>query len=334
MRKFVILALLVALVAGCSYVKSTKHLDFKPFAEYTITLAADIEYGISQQRIHYLREYRNDPNLDAHDNMWKGVRMILKGVVAYSVEVTTLGSSTLNGPERCEQLAEFLDDMTRPVLIKYPGVFNATTADLDTLLMNVRAQEKLLDGLNKAQPWVDELARVSDMVFDKVDDDLDKVARYLVARIDSANADYFLYYNLVQKMQNNTFKGMVDLSAYRRGDETALAKLFAVDPLLKELVKSEKKLTMEEVQAIEDRLLFKAEKAREFKEQLAPDLETYRNQQAELDDLYINAKRHLRKARITVIVWSRAHRDLAQGVVDPARVNIFDLTKKAIDTAL
>jgi len=42
----------------------------------------------------------------------------------------------------------------------------------------------------------------------------------------------------------------------------------------------------------------------------------------------------LRKSRITVIVWSRAHRDLARGIVDPARINIFDLTKKAIDTAL
>lgn len=72
----------------------------------------------------------------------------------------------------------------------------------------------------------------------------------------------------------------------------------------------------------------------EYTISLAPDLETYREQQRELDDLYVGAREQLRKSRITVIVWSRTHRDLARGIVEPAKVNIFDLTKKAIDTAL
>jgi len=337
MRKLVTFIVLTALFAGCSSLntfKKTKHLDFKPFAEYTISLAADIEYGLNQQRAYYLRDYRDDPYIKTHDDRWKGVRMILKGVVAYSVEVTTLGSSTLNGEERCDKLAEFLDEMTRPVLIKYPIVFNPTPADLDTLLMKIREQKSLIKGLAAAQPWVDELARVSDMVFDRVGDDLDNVALYLVEKIDSANAEFVMYYELIQRMQNNVFKSLVVLGEYRRGDETALGRLFVLDPQLKELAGSDNKLSIKEIQAVESRLLFKAQKAREFKEQLAPDLEVYRKQQVELDDLYLNAKKQLRKSRITVIVWSRAHRDLARGIVDPARINIFDLTKKAIDTAL
>ena len=94
MRRFIIVILLSAMSMGCSSFRQTTHLDFKPFAEYTITLAADIEYGLSRSKIHYLREFHNDPVLVNHGEMWNGVRMILKGVVAYSVEVTTLGSST------------------------------------------------------------------------------------------------------------------------------------------------------------------------------------------------------------------------------------------------
>jgi len=331
-------AILLAVVTGCgtfNTFKKTKHLDFKPFAEYTISLAADIEYGINQQRGYYLRDYRHDPFIEKHNDLWKGVRMILKGVVAYSVEVTTLGSSTLNGRERCDKLAEFLDEMTRPVLIQYPFVFNFTPADLDTFLIEVRKQKSLIDGLSKTQPWVDELARVSDMVFDKVADDLDNVAEYLVTAIDSASAEFVLYHELVQGLQNNVFESLVILGEYRKGDETALERLFAIDPQLKELAGPDKtKLSIKEIQAIEDRLLFKAQKAREFKEQLAPDLEIYREQHRELDDLYVNANKQLRKSRITIIVWSRAHRDLAQGIVEPAQINIFDLTKKAVDTAL
>jgi hypothetical protein len=325
---------MVALIAGCSYVRPTTRLDFKPFAEYTITLAADIEYGISSNQIYYLREFRKDPEIARQNGLWDGIRMILKGVVAYSVEVTTLGGSTLSGPERCDRFAEFLDGLVRPVLIEYPGALHATTADLDTLLSNVRAQNKLLDALDQAQPLIDEIARVSDIVFDSVGDDLDRMMEYMVTMIDSTNADTILFQNLVRRLQSQTFNSLVQLGEYRRGDPAALDKLFALDPQLKELDNGDGKLTIKEIQAIETRLLFKAQKAREFKEQLAFDLELYRNQHRELDELYKNAQKQLRKARVTIVVWSRAHRNLAEGIVDPAKVNIFDLTKKAVDTAL
>ena len=165
-------------------------------------------------------------------------------------------------------------------------------------------------------------------------DDLDAIADYLVTKIDSMNTDIIGYHNLVRELQSQTFAALVILGEYRRGDPTALQRLLEKDQQLRELVDDDDKLSIKEIQAIENRLLFKMQKAREFKEQLAPDLELYRLQQGELSDLYNNGRKQLTKARITVVVWSRSHRNLAQGIVDPAKVNIFDLTKKAIDTAL
>lgn len=334
MRRYIGHVVVVALIAGCSYVRPTKRLDFTPFAEYTITLAADIEYGISSNQIYYLREFRTDPNILAQNHLWDGVRMILKGVVAYSVEVTTLGGSTLKGPERCDRFADFLDDLVRPVLIQYPYALHATEADLDTLLTNIRAQTTLLKALNQAQPLIDEVARVSDLVFDNVGDKMDELMEYLITKIDSTNADVILYQNLVRRWQSQIFDSLLLLGEYRRGDPSAYNKLFEIDPQLRELVNSDHELSLKEIEAIEERLIFKAKKAREFKEQLAVDLELYRNQHRELDQLYKNSQKQLKKARVTIVVWSRAHRNLAQGVVDPAKVNVFDLTKKAINTAL
>lgn len=334
MKRIAVFTVLLAVLSACSYVKSQKRLDFKPFAEYTITLAADIEYGLSKSKVHYLREFHNDPDAVRHQHMWDGVRMILKGVVAYSVEVTTLGNSTLSGPDRCERFATFLDDLVRPVIQKYPLALRFTQADLDSTLANIRAQEELLGALNQAQPLIDELARVSDEVFDRVGDDLDALVDHFVTKIDSMNADFIHYHNLVRAWQSDIFANLVMLGEYRRGDPTALGRLLENDPQLRELINSDDKLDIDEIQAIEERLLLKARTAREFKEQLAPDLELYRLQQGELADLYNNARRQLAKARITVVVWSRSHRNLAQGIVDPAKVNIFDLTKKAVNTAL
>ena len=42
----------------------------------------------------------------------------------------------------------------------------------------------------------------------------------------------------------------------------------------------------------------------------------------------------LKKARVTVLIGARAHRNLSEGVTDPAKIDIFDVTKKAVDTVL
>ncbi len=86
-----------------------------------------------------------------------------------------------------------------------------------------------MDALWEAQPLIDEIARVSDIVFDRVGDDLDAIAEYLVAKIDSANADTVLYKKLFERFQSQTFASLVLLGEYRRGDKAAYDTLFEKD---------------------------------------------------------------------------------------------------------
>ena len=57
-----------------------------------------------------------------------------------------------------------------------------------------------------------------------------------------------------------------------------------------------------------------------------------RLQQAGVSRIII--ERPAKKARVTIMIWARAHRNLSEGVTDPAKLDIFDLTKKAVDTVL
>jgi hypothetical protein len=100
------------------------------------------------------------------------------------------------------------------------------------------------------------VARVSDMVFDNVGDDLDGLAEYMVTQIDSINADVILFQSLVRQLQSQSFNSMVLLGQYRRGDKSAYATLFETDPQWKELDNADGKLTIMEIQAIETRLLY------------------------------------------------------------------------------
>ncbi len=45
-------------------------------------------------------------------------------------------------------------------------------------------------------------------------------------------------------------------------------------------------------------------------------------------------KIQLKKARVTIMIWAKAHRNLAEGVSDAAKIDIFDVTKKAVSTVL
>ena len=339
MKRLILVGLVVLIATGCSSFRSKERINLAPFAENTISLAAEIEYGIGEASTFVnLRELWNDPALAAHRKEWDKVRALMKGVVAYSVEVTTLGNSTLSGPERAQSLAEFLDPLARPVLEYHRVAATAlriTPTRMDSILTDIRKQKDLLAALRAAQPVIDEVARLSDQIFDQVDESLDDTARALITRIDQINANAVYYDKLVNQVQYSIFRRIVFLSNYRRTHEVAqLDSLYKEDPQLLEMVATPKSPTLEELANIESRLFDKVQAMDLFEKQIRPDIERYHLQQIELAEIYKRASTQLKRARTTMIVWSRAHRNLSQGITDPAKVNLFDITKKAIKTAL
>ena len=333
MQRLLLIAVAVSLMTGCSYLKSTTHLDLSPFAENTLTLAAEVEYGLTEtSRAVNLRDYWHLPSVDEHRKEWDKVRVLLKAVVAYSVEVTTLGNSTLTGQERCDALADYLDPLARPVV--EAGQIRITPAKLDSIVADIRTRKTLLDGLNAAQPIIDEVARISDNIFDGVRVSLDNTARAIMEAIDADNAKVVEYDKMVTQFQYRTFDVIVLFSEARKGNMDAMAEMLETDPQLREYTTGKSALTVKQITEIESRLLDKTKWAEEFANMIAPDIQKYHQQQKELADIYTDAAHQLRRAKVTMIVWSRAHRNLALGVTDPARVNMFDLTKKALKTAL
>jgi hypothetical protein len=314
-------------------------MDLAPFAENTISLATEIDYGITESsNLVNLRVIWNDPALVAHRKEWEKIRALLKGVVAYSVELTTLGNSTLNGPERARALADFLDPLARPVLEadrRKVARLGITPAKMDSILSDIRVQKDLLGALTAAQPIIDEVARVSDNIFDETAKSLDKTTVALVARLDEINGNALYFEKLINEAQYSILKRFVYLDEYRNNNDLSAAdSLFVEDPQLLDLVKDPKDLTLTDIDKIENRLLFKMGAVDDFSKQIRPDIDRYHDQQIELAALYVKASKQLKRARTTMIVWSRAHRNLAQGITDPARIDLFDITKKAIKTVM
>jgi hypothetical protein len=329
----ILLGYMIISTFSCAYFKSKKRMDLTPFAENMIAIAGDIQSDLMQKRPVYLREFVDVPSREKLIIYTTKIRVLLRETIAYSLEIVTLAQAKLTGQERAEALATYLNDLLRPVLNDPAPELNFTNADLDTILKNIRIQRNLFDALNAAQPVINEIARASGDLFEETKEALDSTAEEIRQRIINENQILIEGDKSLRNAQMNTVTNIKYLSMYRRGNKAAMDSLLTKEPSLKEVIKSTKNITMNDLQAIENRMIFILNALHDVREQLTPDLEIYWKQQKELDDIYTTYNIAIRKAKIAIIVWSRAHQRLAAGVTDPAKIDVFGIAKKAAGTA-
>ena len=327
MLLIVILGLLTS--SGCSYFKSSRRLNLAPFAEDMVAVAGDIQYGLGQTYAVYLRGYGETPEAEELNFKAMRVRALIRGTISYALEVVALADSRKSGPERTLALANKVDELLRPVVKPPRPPLNISEAQLDTILADVRSRKDLLDGLSAAQPIINEVARLAGEIFEDTKRALDAAAAATQRRISDNIAPVLVNDAKLRELQLRA-TGSIDLLVrYRHGDAAALDTLMVWLPSLEEKVSTKDGLSPAELTAIEDRLIFGLRTISEVRIQLAPDIELYRKQQAELEEMVASFNTALRQARVAVIAWSRAHQRLASGITDPADIDIFGLAKKA-----
>jgi hypothetical protein len=326
---FVLLFSAAILVPGCSSFKSQKRMDLTPFAENMIAMAGDIQYGLAQEKVVYLRNYIDIPETRALEVYLNKIRAVLRGSIAYSIEIVTLSSSTLTGPEQCEALADYLDELLRPAITAPVPPLHFTIGEFDTMLQNTREQKKLLDALSMTQPIVNEIARIISEILDDANLAVDAAYYSIGEALDENNVALIKGIEMVREAQLNAMASVELIGKYRRGNTQAFDTLLTIQPSLHEVVSDPKNPTAKDLIATENRLIYIMKTLQEFRAQMMPDLELYWKQQNELEDLTKVYKAALRKSQVTMIAWARSHQRLASGVTDPAKIDVLGLAKKA-----
>jgi hypothetical protein len=292
-------------------------------------VAGDIQYGLGQTYPVYLRGYGETPEAARMTAMAYKIRAIIRGAIAYALEVVSLADSRLSGPERTQSLGEKIEELMRPVVAPPAQVLNISSSELDTILADVRSQKNLLDGLSAAQPIINEIARVSGEIFEDTKSTLDAAADATQREITESIAPVLASDAMLRDYQLMGTRSIGLIAQYRRGDTAAMDSLVILIPSVADVASTKDGLTVAELHAIEDRLIFALETISNVRTQLAPDIELYWKQQAELEELVASFNAALRQARVAIIAWSRAHQRLASGITDPAEIDIFGIAKKA-----
>ncbi len=328
------LILVIGALGGCSAFRSTKRVDIGDVAEDMITVTGEIQYSLGQKRPVYLRGYHDTPQLASLEDETDRARMLVRGVIDYTIRLATIGDSHRPESEKATAMADFLQDLL-PAVIEGPDpTLDLTPAQVDTILADVRAQTTFVDALGAAQPVVDEVAIASREIFDDTDAAMDAAVTALRQRIEDRFHDVLTADEKLGRQQIRAVFGLDYLPLIREGVPGALDSLLALEPSLPAPVVTSDGLSASEIQLIEDRMLAILAQTSEVREQLGPDIERYYEHHMELDGLENLWRAEVRKARVTVLAWARAHKLLAQGVTDPAKIDIVGIARMAAGKAL
>jgi hypothetical protein len=304
-------------------------MNLTPFAENMIEMAGNIQYGLAQEKVVYLRNFMDIPETRELEIYLNKIRTVMRGSIAYSIEIVTLSSSTLSGPEQCEALADYLDGLLRPALTSPVPPLHFTIGEFDTMLQNTREQKKLLDALSMTQPIVNEIARIISETLDDANLAVDAANNAIATALDERNGALIEGIEMIRNYQLNAIASVGYIAKHRRGVPNAFDTLLSMQPSLYEVVSNPGNPTPEDLIAAENRLIYIMKTLQEIRAQMMPDLELYWKQHGELENLTDAYKAALRKSQVTMIAWSRAHQRLASGITDPAKINVLGLAKKA-----
>lgn len=334
MRKLITYSLFLIMIIvfnfGCAAFQSSKRVNLAPFAENAVSIVSEVEYGLSQARAIHVRPFIGGPASQAYRDQWVKMGRFLKGIVAYSVQIVTISQSDMSDSKRAGKLADYLESLTTAIFADPSLGFRISRADFNSIVENIRAQDDYFKAMNAAQPVVDEVSRMAEVVLSDLKVAQDEARLEVATRIEADHAPVLKYEDELKEGVDRTLQSAVYLSRWRSGEKSMEDSLLQQDPALRELLKPGQAMSFEIAGKISTLLRNRLEGGKLIQEYLFPELEQYQTEMMELDDLIAIADRGLKQSKAAIVVWRRAHQTMAAGITEPAAIDLFGIAKAAI----
>jgi hypothetical protein len=336
LRRLAFPAALLALAAatsGCSVFSSSRRLDMGPFGENTIQMVGEMQKFQRPAPWVYLKKYQAHPKVQAAGPDLLAMRVLLRNVAFYSMQVVALGESKLSEAGKVRELARYLQETVRPTIPDDDATEAFSKNDLDDVIRDVRKKESFLEGLNAAQPLVAALQTSGLRIFDRFDDRVSEAAGAVGAEVEGEFAALKRNIKELEELQLRSMEGMTLLYRHRLGAAAALDELRRVYPPVAEHLPAGKAPTAKQLDAAELELMGQLERIKRLKDQLLPEFSIYKECQRELETLRILNEERARLGRATLTLWARSHKNLGMGVAVPPVIDMVGLLRTATGSA-
>ncbi|MEM1452353.1 MAG: hypothetical protein AAF957_07440 [Planctomycetota bacterium] len=325
-RTRVVLLLALTSLAACKNFKSSKRVDFTPFAEQTITSVSSLDADLNRNRATGIRSYLEmfEEEVDALISLEDTYEVILEKIVTYSISIVEVARLQITEAEKNARLASLIDGLTDEH--RGEGVRRIPGAQIDSALENVRSAPTLLEGVAAAQPIVDTVATIAAATALELREDTRELEAKIDARLQADFAPYLDTSPAYDTRRNRIVTALAAVYRYENGEDDALAQIFE-GGLFRDEALQTLRVDMESPDAaaeLEEKLLARLERMTRASELLAPEYQYYKDLHRELEEVARAYEGEIAEIWGMIFVWSRAHEKMSRGVVDPAAW--FDLS--------
>jgi len=307
-----------------------------PFAEQTVAMLGELQFGMQRANIILLQQYIEDsdsPRVDAYSKAWDEVTVVLRAIVAYSIQVVDLVDRSGKGNgDGAARLAGFIDNLygilrTQPRASAYlEGVA------VEELITAVRTQETLQEGLEAAEPAIETVVSIVSRMLLELRDKVELATGEINEKILAEHTAVLEYRAYLRSRQSEIINVLRRVDQARLGEAGAPAGLLAESPLLQARFSSLADTGPAGLERLEAGLIERLAEIDMLRQRIEPDFRLFQEQQKELRNVKDVAFDGLRRAQISVVLWSRAHRAFATG--ESNQFGVTDVTGMLLKYAL
>jgi hypothetical protein len=313
------------LLTGCASMSKKfspqQKADLGIFADHTITMLSEADFGFSRDEAIYIREFL-DGSVEGSMAVEKGYQetgWFFGEIVDYSVGLVTIVEANKTDAAQVAAYKSFMSGFSEEMLSKLelePDYYASVLEDIGQ-------QEAFLGALQKGQVIVNAAARYMHRVLDQLEKDIDTLVINLEDEIDARYSEVILYQEALEEEKYTILRSFGLLYLAYKGEPDAFQKLMAEKSIRREELLPKGNPTVDELEAIGRHLGKRLDALHLIEQEIERDWDTYRDTHKELDSLHGEAVEQNSKARLITLVWLRAHQKMASGVSTPAEW--FDL---------
>lgn len=330
---FVITVSITLLLSGCSSSKwlKTQSANLAPFAEQTISMVGELNYSVSREEIIYLRgmvDYMGGKEfLNRYQGLTAQVIRMLKGMVAYSLQVVAISEQNISAEKKVNALADMIIALQSPVLKDDVVRFPMTQEAFDDIIKNIRASETYLEALQHSTKLINAFQQHAGNVLDETKTELASLSTKINDAIDDKYKWTRAFDEEWRLIRDEFYEAMIILSTYAK---TRSSKDFK--PLrnsknyhVKQAVKGKNSLSGPEMIKLHNKLTARMRVFNENSDFVEQDIHDYHKTILELEEIVKNHEDGMKLIRLTFIAWSRAYGRMAAGKSNPAEW--FDISE-------
>lgn len=330
-QQLVALALLTAFLSGCaSYsekFRDKRVANISYFAESTITLMGNLDLTVTREDTLLIRRFIDPASPEVQEvTQWnENLRRDLADMVAYSIELVNVAEEQISEAERVKRYADYI--------AKYRARIKTTERmDVDVFdrtIHKVRQQDTLIAAVRAAQPIFNAASLDAAIKIEYLTAAIDRLAKKLDAMVDADYAGYIESRNALAEEKTDILAALETIHAAYRLDAPDLSELVKSGVVWDPELIPDGPLTREDLGKIREHLQWRLDLLHEIQQQVEPDWEDYIATHKELDFFASDAVHRAHQARITLLIWGRAHQKMASGVVEAA--DWFDVSDLALE---